>query len=233
MGVREDYQPYKTRLGFYTNTPGGNTGNDLLFSAEAALVMMKHGVWTGDDTAELDRAIYRHARTPAGFLQRPGWEQDQISLDDFIGVAAYSYKTNQLLAAAMYSYGQEHHFVWGPLQFRFHFSNTNDQSDYHAWLGRFPALIAHIAWAAGRKPSWFQRIAWCLSVAFSGKPEDQDEWILNWLLIEVGGDKGWSERLATIIYHFRLQRAHPGGLAAVFARYFGSSEHPTAKHFRF
>lgn len=217
MTIAEHFQKYTNALGFVSNEPNGSTGNDLLFSGEACVIRRKLGVWTqGDHTALLD-SIKQHAEIEPGLYGRPGWRQDQEGLDDYIGLVCIDLG----LAEMILEYGQKH---W------WYFKTVENCPWYEPIFLRFPALIAHIYWSAGKKPPVFFRLAWCLSVAFSGTKTEQDAYILNWLLIEKCENGGFFEGLASWLYWRKLKKNYPGGLQQVFARYFGNPSHPIAAY---
>lgn len=223
--VRDDFEEYTNDAGFVSRAPDSTSGNDLLYSCIAAILMMKHGVWDPEDAADFHAAILG-CRIEPGLYARPGWEQDQIGPDDMIGLLAWSYKQDPNIADAILDYGRK---GLHPLDY-YYPSAGQSKFDIRAWLGRSPSWIAHLEWAAGEKPGWIRRLAWAFSVAFSGKRDQHDEWILSWLLITVAGDRGWIERWATQHYYKRLSRIFPSGLKDVFALYFKDAAHPLSKH---
>lgn len=216
MSIRDEFAAYTNVDGFVSSHKSGSSGNDLLFSSEAAVIRRKLGAWDRSDEAKLNAAIANHAQIEPGLYGRPAWNQDQEQPDDYYGLVALS----PFYARAIRAYGQRH--FWS-------FKTSSAAKWYEPMFWRFPALICHAAWGAGEKPNAFLRLWWAASVAFSGSKTSQDPWILSWLLTEVAGDKGWLERLATRIYLFRLKAAC-GSLRAVFAAYFQDADHPISKY---
>jgi hypothetical protein len=218
MSIRNEYEVYRTPEGIFSNVPGGRSGNDPLFTAEALISLRATDEWTKADDALIDAEIDIACRIEKGLYGRgPGYMQDQISVDDHVGLGIISAR----VAKDIRSYGW-HHF-W-------YFKTGENVAFWAPFLGRFPALWAHLAWCAGEKPNWFLRLGWAYSVAFGGKPGDQDSWILNSLLVHVAGNKGWLERLATRRYLKGLKSSW-GTIKACYAAYFGNPNHPTAKYY--
>lgn len=208
--IRKDFEALKNSLGFYSNKPAGSSGNDLLFSAEAVLVLANKNEWGQADHEALLAAIRKHAQIKPGLFGRPGWMQDQQQLDDYIGLCVI----DRALAAEILSYGRSHWWIF----------RTSDRAGwYEPLFFRWPAFMAHVVWSAGEKPSAFLRLAWFVSVAFSGSERDLDSWKLNYLLIHSAGNGGLPEQLASAIWWTRLKRNF-GSMAEVYGRYFGKGD---------
>jgi hypothetical protein len=214
--VAADFKAYTNALGFVSNKPNGSTGNDLLYSCEAAVIRKQINAWTDADQAALEAAIVAHAQSEPGLYARPGWKQDEEQPDDYYGVAAFSRDD----AKKVLQYAHRH--CW-------YFKTSAAAKWYEPAFWRFPAFMCHEKWAAGEKPNYFLRLVWTASVAFSGSKTNQDPWMLNYLLVVTAGDKGLLERIATRMYFRRLTKTW-GSLKNVFAAYFGDSNHPLAKY---
>jgi hypothetical protein len=213
--IRKDFERLRTPQGLFSNS-GGESGNQILFTGEAILCMRAAGVWSPDDQAKISLAIAEHCSTENGLIHRgPGYSQDQISVDDYIGLGVIS----PVLAGMVMSQGAGN--FW-------YFKTGENPSFWAPFLGRFPALWAHLAWCSNATPNWFLRLAWVYSVAFGNK-NDQDSWILNGVLVRMAGHKGWLEKWATRQYIKKLE-ARWGNLNRCLATYFGSPDHPIAKH---
>lgn len=216
MSIESDFSAYTNGLGFMSNKPGGSTGNDLLFSCQAAIIRRKLGAWSKDDALALKASVSNHSQIVPGLYARPGWAQDQEAPDDYYGLAAYS----ATYAIAIHSYALKH--GW-------YFKTSPGAKWWEPAFFRFPAFMCHVKWCALETPNPFLRLAWCLSVAFSGSKTSQDPWILSWLLTSVAGEQGWFERQATKLYKKRLAK-NWGTLSAVFAAYFGDPNHPIVRY---
>lgn len=223
-----DWSAYRDPVGFLSGqrAPNGSDGNAMLFAAHEKRLRVKLGDWSDGDEAMLMTRIRRLCEKKAGLILRPPpFSQDQDSVDDFIGYASIS----PSLAGDALRYGRANLFrpkIFGSLiGFRYHYSILSDEQDVVAWLGRFPALIAHFQFAAGETPWLWRRLWWFFSVAFSGSRTNQDPWILNWQMLETEGGKSLLGRAAFRIYRWRLNRNWVG-LAHVFSEYLRDPNHP-------
>lgn len=213
--IRKDFEALKNSLGFYSDKPESSSGNDLLFSAEAAVILRYRGEWSIADQRDLLRAIRKYSEIKPGLFGRPGWLQDQEQLDDYIGLCVIDWD----IAREILAYGRNNWWI---------FRTVKNCPWYEPLFFRWPAFMAHVLWSAGEKPSAFLRLAWCLSVAFSGSERDLDSWKLNYLLIYIAGHRGLPEQLATAIWWTRLKRKF-GSMAKVYAAYFGKDD-PRARY---
>ena len=215
MSLKDEFSKFRTPQLFYTDT-GGDSGNQLLFTAEAIVCMRAAQVWDIADQISTELAIAKTCQIESGLYGRgPGYMQDQISVDDSIGLGIISWA----FAIRVRSYGWKH--FW-------YFKTGQNVAFWAPFLGRFPALWAHLAWCSYEVPNIFLRMAWCYSVAFGGKPGDQDSWILNNLLIKACFKPGILEKMAIMRYKKQLAKEW-GTLGKCLTRYFGF-EHPIAKY---
>ena len=211
------FEPYKNNLGFFSDKPEASSGNDLLFSAEAIQVMRQNQAWTLADHEAMVKAVRTYSQIEPGLFGRPGWMQDQEQLDDYIGLATI----DSAFAAEAIDYGTKHYWI---------FPTGKNFQWYEPLFFRWPAMIAHLYWCAGRKPCLLIRPIWCLSVAFSGSVESLDSWKLNYLLTVGVKDKGGIfERLAVWNWRRRLRKTF-GSMKTVYAAYFGAND-PRALYF--
>lgn len=227
LGKQLDWESYRDKLGFISGTrnPEGSSGNAVLFAAEEAILRRKLDDWSGSVT--LVQSIRACCEIERGLLKRPHpFSQDQESLDDYIGLAAI----DPGLAREALAYGRAHFYRPLPfLKLAYQYSMRNEEKDVIAWLGRFPAMIAHLQFAAGETPPLWRRLWWTASIAMSGKPDQQDPWILSWVMLETNakGDSFLAD-VAHGFWRWRLERAYPKGLSEVFRKYFNDEAHPIA-----
>jgi hypothetical protein len=203
-----NWELYRDPIGFLSGErePKKPASNAVLFSAEERSLRLRLKTWTEDDQIRLVRAIEQGKIIEDGKLTRPvPWRQDEERPDDHIGLGGLGLPT---AADAVIRYFDENVGYLGFFKFR------------------FSAIYAHLEWAAGRKPAWWRRIYWAGSFLISGNPVDQDAWIQGFIMLEVAGEKGRLERMAAEVYWSRLRKAWPGGLAAVFSKYFNDAKHP-------
>lgn len=247
MSFREEIDLYRDRFGYPTRSrepfPASRDpeGNCLMFLAEEMLILEDQGLRRFQDTARFSDLVGKcqlqlgnYARTPIGCPFR----EDQEQQDDFIGIATASAILGTAHAFQIFTLGRCTRFRWKFLSFRFAFPTSmkafgSETTDVNQWLGRSPAFVAHLHWAAGVKPNWFYRIAWSWALAFAGwfDPLAQDPWRIGYLMARTA----WrAHRWYTIEYWAvrlwakRLFKHWPGGIPDVRKRYFQDPNHPLA-----
>jgi hypothetical protein len=214
------------------------------------------------DKCQVDNAMPGlFARAPHGIWP---WE-DQEGPDDYIGVISMSAADPQLpFAQDFLAYGRsgpgapirqplenDGHpwlaklFGWIRLHWVFNncvpgllvrWEGPREVSNWTAWLGRFPQIIAHAEFASRQRPPLWRRIWWAGSVWQAARFSDKDgtdQWILAWHLVaafRASGQKSWLCEWASRNFMERLFTRWPGGLSSVFAVYFGMG-HPLTKYF--
>jgi hypothetical protein len=235
VSVKDDFLPYTDRLGFISGeaNPQGSSGNALLFTAYAMLVLRQQGC-----LAQFDRDLFLIQVAEAceiipGLYKRPPpYSQDQESQDDYIGLAAASYFLNTSHARDALEYGREHYYKKWCFYCKYQYdkAHVEESQVFNAWLGRFVTAMIHMQWAAGEYPALWRRLWWAYSVAFSGSKNEQDPWLLNWLMIHTMDGRSRIGLVGASIWQWRLKRAFPGGIKQVFARYFNDPNHPLARY---
>lgn len=102
-----------------------------------------------------------------------------------------------------------------------------------SWIGRQQAIIAHAQWVAGEKVPFWRRLIWCVSilnVTFK-KHTHQDEWVLGFHLVVVGGKRGWLNKCVAARFRSALKKRWPnGGLGECLEDYF-TKPHPLSELF--
>lgn len=198
------WDEYRDPLGLLggKRNPTEPESNAVLFSACERTLRLRLGTWEIIDQVRLDAEVAHLVQ--GGRLTRPEpWTQDEERPDNHIGLGGTGSKS--ACAAVLLHFDSNPFYLSG---FKF----------------RFPAIIAHLEWAAGKTPALWRRLYWFGSFLVSGDSEHQDPWIQGFLLLETAPDS-WVKRMAEAVYWWRLRRNWPGGLAQVFERYF-SAEHP-------
>lgn len=166
----------------------------------------------------------------AGLLNRSPMSTDQEAVDDYIGVACASSFIAPSIAKRILEYGRTHFVKYGPLKLFYYYKNGRDEgANWNAWLGRFPALICQLEWAARETPPLWRRIYWAISTAFAGlfEPTSQDPWMQSYIMI-LAAPRGIARWFATVIWKFRIRRTWKDGIHGPFYAYFG--EHPLTNH---
>lgn len=246
MGVREaqirgDFASYSAPDGSLTGvfSPKDAAGNGLLFSAERLIAYRQQEVVNGNDLADFARLVKAREIEPGLYLRTPKgtpFSDDQQKADDYYGMAAVSY----LLAMELFENGKRRKFRWAPFgRFGIYFftiplpyyypTRGQDDHDPGAWFGYLVGFVSHLRICAGKAWPWHRWI-WAFSVAFGSKDDDQDSWLINWVMIYANKDPGWLERKAIERYQSRLKERWNGRIGDVFARYFGVAGAPNYSH---
>lgn len=206
------------------------SGNGLLYTAEYLIWM----IYAKEYQPVIDRAYWfsvaGECLVEPGLLKRSPTHPDQQGPDDYIGAAAASYFIDQgLLAKTILEYGRTHPARWKGLPVHYVYNNVKPgEFSSSAWLGRQPALIAHLQFCAGETPALWRQLAWAAAILMA-KPESQDDWVLSSLLVMVAGDRTWVTRQASRRWKENFKQAWPGGLKQVLTAYFNLQEaHPLA-----
>lgn len=229
---RTDFKSVTDPDGIIQNKPNpriGESGNGNLFTSEYHLILALRDWVNSGDKYTFNEVISHNCITiemPLNIrlplLSRASDDLSQNGQDDYIGVALISKLYDLNYAKQFYEYGVKHNWVF----------NNGDTSfmNLHAWLGKSPAFVCHMYFCAGVKPNIFLRLAWAYAVSMTGytKPDNQDEWILSYLMIKGRDETDWLCNRAVDIWTRRFKKSWPGGFKDVFKRYFGW-EHPTSK----
>lgn len=154
----------------------------------------------------LDRGLYK--RNPTNL--------DEHGPDDLFGLPLYS----KGVAAD----------VWDRLQKKFFFyQNDGGMWRMKSWMGRFPALLAHIQMCATwKKPSWFYRKAWCFAVSLTKnkKITDQDGWIQTMIMVETYKYfRQWAQS-PDMDEAMAIYEKHKPKISEVYRAYINDPSHP-------
>jgi hypothetical protein len=168
-----------------------------------------------------------------GLYGRSRTNRDQQGIDDYVGVSTAAWMVGSIhVAKEILNYGKKNVWVYNNVR-----PGTNDDWDgsfnASAQMGRYPALICHLYWCAKETPPLWLQIYWAGSVLLASfKPrKDQDNWILSWLMIQVGRGRTWFIDLVISIHEFQRNMIFKDGMRQVFLEYFGDPEHPCARYF--
>lgn len=222
--AQANFSDYET-AGYLTGElhPEHPAGNSLLFSSEKIVKLKEANLTIWKDIPDFSFLVGK-CRVEAGLYRRTPlgqpFSQDEEAQDDYIGIAAASYALNTAEKTEIYNYAMANDW---------YFSIKKERS-WSTWLGRYPAFRAHIKWAAGITPSYFERVAWAVTIATAGlwEPTAQDPWILSWLMVRTMDHRSLLPDLAVRVWEWRLKRQW-GSIEAVFARYFNDPLHPLAQ----
>ena len=245
---REEMKPYFDEIGLVCPHPGQGSGNGLLYLAEYVMTLHMSGWLTTHDHLSFLSALTKcNAGLPSGLYGRAPWNKDQEGPDDYIGIAAAASVCGYPhVAGDILEYGRSNPVkLWGPIKLKYVYNNElpgtfkhrDGRTNWSAWMGRNVSLIAHIQFAAGEKVSWWRKLAWIYAVLSATRhPDDQDEWILSWMLIQTArgrfGEGLWKAAFQTVelAWTGSLYKHWPGGLNQVLKKYF-NHDHPIATRF--
>lgn len=220
------------------NAKGWTSGNGLLFTGEASIIASALGEW---NCVVADRFFHALVlcQVASGVYERIPGNRDQEGPDDYFGIGATAFYLNTYcaghfpnLAAESLAYGRKNPYKWHHIPLRYYFPNAHQtEFDVSAWMGRFPALIAHLQFAAGENPALWKKIWWCVSIMIAHKQptDNKDARILSWVMIHVMAKRSWLCNKAAAFFYKRLYTQYIGGMKQVFSEYFGA-DHPIAKY---
>lgn len=124
-------------------------------------------------------------------------------------------------------------FGWVKVRYNLNNKEPNVLTE-SSWFGRFPALICALKYAAGEKPTAFEKF-WmfgCLTVmVLNNDKKGQDGWVLQWFLNQPIKGKHWYLDLAIRFWEKKLKQRHADGVRGVLNEYFNNPEYPTCKYF--
>lgn len=245
------------------NPERGHTQNGIRWSSEAAVTMFKYPeskLLDQKDVRTWFITTINKCRVPnyLGLYDRtPARRGDQEGPDDYmclvgacytLGIAStpkdileygrsktYRLKEMKLEEGEYYKLLVLLQKLFGFVQVRYNYNNANpDTLTPSSWMGRFPALICALKYAAGEKPTAFEKF-WmlgCILLAvFTKDKGGQDGWVLQWFLNQTLTGKSWYFTLALKLWNRKLFKIHPGGIRAVLLSYFGNPDYPTCKYF--
>lgn len=241
--------------GLIHDSTGGISGNGLLYTAEWVLALSNLSLLSPSNRIKFVGAYNSHMRIEGLMMRTPSNAFGQEGPDDYFGVAAASKVLDHgTLAKAILEYGKK-----GATQFdltpterrdikkekilfytlkilglgriKYVFNNLDPSLfNARAWLGRFPHLIAHLKFAAGITPTWFEYAYWCLALLKKEHAEDYDRWILPYLMTQTAKDRGLIARFVIGIWNKRATKAF-GTVDKLFYAYFRDKDHPIIKLF--
>ena len=173
MDIIQDFLQYEDKHGLIQPRVGHGSFNGLLYTGIAVVLLKRHGY--ADVALKYIYAMMKcQTSEHAGLYHRtPEGAGGQEGPDDYIGICAAS----QELALYVCRYGRRTWWTFNNI--------TQGKFTLKSWLGRQPQLVAHMMYGAGLRPGIFRRFWWAVVIAYSAfaKKENQDAWMLAWLLI--------------------------------------------------
>jgi hypothetical protein len=192
------------------------SGNGLLTTSIYYILRVIRSEFTEVDALEM-LPVFTACRAFGipGLFNRAPTHPDQEGPDDYVGLGACSSFTGfRGIAQDILTCGRDRPFALGFLKLYFNFCNLTPQIVLHrdSWLGRQGQLVAHFRFAAGETPSWWQKLWWAAAVATSAfaHKEDQDAWMLSWLLcVAAPKDPGFLCRWARRYWFKKMSATFP------------------------
>ena len=237
MTVREAFKPYIDDHGLVQPGLGRGSNNGILFTAEYYITLLKAGELTPEDKKTFE-SIMDACQPEPGLTNRqpPNTpHDDQEGLDDYIGLLAAAFLLGSDIGTEVLDYGKRNHSPYG-LQFYYNnvwpgthkYKPGDNRTNWSAWLGRFPGFVAHAYLCGGEVPPFLYQLGWAATIKFSPKPENQDSYILSWLMVvayDAFPKKSFFMTRAANSFKQNLRKNFPGGIREVFSKYF-EPNHP-------
>jgi len=241
MGLKDEISAYRDADGLVCNhrvEPGqvNSSGNGVLYTSLYFLLLKRRGELTPED--QLDYlSVMRSCEVPGfpGLLKRGPNQNDEESHDDYTGACAGLAKLSPGWAFRILAHGRAR-WVKTPSSILVNYSYSvvipGAWGGIKPWLGRMRQVVAHMHWAAGETPPWYDRLVWVMAVAF-GKLDgkDQDAALMNWLLIETISAPNRLELWALNRWTRRFQKSGWGSMRAVVQRALSNDpSHPIVRY---
>ena len=254
MTIFENYQQYMDSQGLVQLSKDRSvTDNGIRWTTEAYMVLQKNNQLTSEIKSELVEAIEEcEDQAAPGLFHRSKDKRNQEGPDDYCALIAFSAMSGHTdIAERVLTHGQQKFCLkdidltgqpsqliflqkilgWLPIRYNYNDIDQNKITQ-KSWLGRFPALICAMKYAAGKKPNLFEFIYFICSLIFSAtRPkQDYDAKSLSFLLIAAVSGKNWLIDIAIKYWKIKLIETYPNGMHDVWASYFQNSEYPTVKY---
>lgn len=242
---KEEAKKYLDEYGLYQDTIGNHSGNSLLFTAHYALALLKNGQLTHVEADELSKALKSCELEPGLFQRHPtSFVGDQEGIDDYIGASAASFYVNldhffpdtRTNAKEILDFGRSGRYKFFGIEIPYYYPNHDPYKtsfNARAWLGRYPALIAHLKFCAGEYVNSLLFIYWAASIILGlfQNLENKDSRLLSLHMIHVAIYAKPDNILVTLLYKFfywKVKRDY-GSIQEVFRRYFTDPNQPLIK----
>jgi len=228
---------YFDKYGLLSHYKDAPCGNGLLYSAEWLVCRNKSFDLSLCEVARW-KQIYESCEKLPGLMMRHPEHPDQQGPDDYFGCGTASqilYAPGwDSLAGRILKYGQSQKLLCIPL---YNYNNVNPgQLTFNSWLGRFPALIAHLYMSIGVDPGFMLSQAWIVGIEDSSKAKrgEQDRFAIGWHMFQVlYNSRFWNECLnmrdAAMKWHHAFFRVYPYGMSELREEYFKDLNNPLVK----
>lgn len=250
MSIKEDLAPFIVE-DLMQADPNSLSGNGLLYTAEEILAYKYNRVIDYGTYSRWCKAYHDHQVEP-GLIKRTIENKFGIEgPDDFFGCALFSSFCDITYAQKILAYGDKGVSKCSPDisiyqkilyyalkingfgKIRYVYNNINPGFfTVQSWLGRMGHLITTLKFAAGYKPSFFEKIYWSICLLFPIDMNDYDKLIVPWIQTETVKGKSKICDFAIKIWIKRVSKYYktPGEL---LEKYFAYKPHPVAKYLNF
>lgn len=164
----DDFKPYVfepgivSTQGFINGNSGGSTG------LAWCLIALSGGRLPRADIF----AVFRQICDGDGILRRGPGSTVFCPAEDHYAFWAGLFLNGDEGASELISYGWKHLWFIGPKTWK---------DIPRSWFGRFPGLIAHLYYCAGKRPNFILRFFWRLAVTHG---DSQDSFMQRWAMIQ-------------------------------------------------
>jgi len=220
------YREYRDSYGLVHPSPNTISHNGIRFTSEALVALKNQGELDSDTKNSFYLAIRACEIEPGLFRRHPTSHLlEQEGPDDYYALGLIAYILDaQFIAQRVVNYGTRN---------KWNFNNVNPgKLTPSSFLGRQQQLVAHLYFASGLKPPLISKIWWLFVVcaALFNKKENQDGWILTWMLVKVSADvKCRLVQRARKSWIKKFKKVWPYGVGSVLGSYFNNPNHPSAK----
>jgi len=222
-----EFKNYMDSYGLVHPEPNTISHNGIRFTVEYAAACARLGLLSTDVKNQIFLSIQACEKLPGLYQRHPiEHQRSQEGPDDYVAIGLLAKLLGaSFIAERLINYGKQNGFV---------FNNIHPgKFTLSSWLGRQPQLIAHWYFAAGKKAPLFHRMVWVATIlmASRAKREDQDAWILSWMLVKASVDSSsFTVNVARRAWIKSFKKAWPGGVGEVLGDYFNNKDHPSAKY---
>lgn len=202
------------------------SGNGLLYTSLYYLTLFKRGELTLDDIKRfIDIMKSCQGERIGTYTRGPIHSDRNTSFDDYIAVLACSRYLSSKISNEILNHGKSTAGYYN--------ASPDPKFIFKQWLWRSPSFAAHCYFATGQKPLWLFKTGWKVSIllALRKKKEDQDAWILTWLLCEAarGVDPVCDEYIE--IWYKKLHEVFGNAARGICERILFYPDHPLGKYF--
>lgn len=227
MSFESDYKPYLDKWNLVQpETNGLTSDNGIRFTAECLMAATREISTELEFILDRVNAINNCQR--AGYwgllVRSPENIESQEGPDDYYAACAVGYLYKRTFAMFIYSYGVKNNFVFN--------NKTPGQFSWSAWLGRQPALIAHMRHCAGQELSWLDQLAMCIGLYLAARSTDQDGKVLSWFMVRCVKNHYRLIDKAISYWQSKFKQQYPGGVGQVLGKYYSPAhfDHPNSKY---